>query len=37
MMALATMQHMKMPIWNFQSHLVKQACLYTRRRHGNFG
>ena len=30
MMALAAMQHMKMPIWNFQKHLVKQARLYTR-------
>ena len=35
MMALAVMQHMKMPIWTYQSHLVKQACLYTRRRHGS--
>jgi hypothetical protein len=30
MMALAAMQHMKMPIWNFQKHFVKQARLYTR-------
>jgi hypothetical protein len=30
MMALAAMQHMKMPIWNFQKHLVKQARLYSK-------
>jgi hypothetical protein len=30
MRALAATQHMKMPIWNFQKHLVKQARLHTR-------
>ena len=34
-LALAVMQHMKMPIWNLQRHLVKQARLYARRRHGS--
>ena len=34
-LALAVMQHMKMPIQNLQRHLVKQACLYARRRHGS--
>ena len=34
-LALAAMQHMKMPIWNFQRHLAKQACLYTRRCQGS--
>jgi hypothetical protein len=32
MLALTVMQHMKKPIWNLQSHPVKQACLYARRR-----
>jgi hypothetical protein len=35
MMALAAMQDMEMPIWNFQRHLVKQACLYTQCCHGS--
>jgi len=35
MLALAVMEHMKKPIWNLQSHLVKQACLYARHRHGS--
>ena len=35
MMAFAAMQHMKRPIWNFQSRLAKQVCLYARRCHGS--
>src|SRR6266849_1147946 len=35
MLALGVMQHMKMPIRNLQRHLVKQACLYARHRHGS--